>query len=95
MEYVGLNDTTITGSRSALGPLIMWYGLRKHGNDGLRTLVKQCIAVAQYAVEVFQTRGVKAWRNLNSPIMVFPRPTQALIEQWGLRILRILFVLVM
>ena len=31
VEYVGVLDTTLTGSRSALAPLIIWYALQKHG----------------------------------------------------------------
>lgn len=84
VEYVGLNDTTITGSRSGLAPLIMWYGLSQHGEAGLREMVGECIEVATYAVDAFQARGVNAWRNKNSPIVVFPRPSEELIKTWTL-----------
>ena len=84
VEYVGVNDTTITGSRSPLAPLILWYGLRKYGDKGLRAMVATCINVAQYAVEQLQERGFNAWRNPHSPIVVFPRPSDQLIRQWSL-----------
>lgn len=84
VEYVGINDTTITGSRSGLAPLVMWYGLRKKGEEGLRKMVRECIQVAQYAVGQFQARGVAAWRNRNSPIVIFPRPSKELINRWAL-----------
>lgn len=84
VEYVGVNDTTITGSRSALAPLMLWYGLRRHGEDGLRLMVRECIAVAEYAVRRFRDDGVEAWRNRNSPIVVFPKPSEAMIARWSL-----------
>lgn len=84
VEYVGVNDTTITGSRSAIGPLILWYGLRKYGEKGLRKMVADCLGVARFAVEKMKARGINAWRNEHSPIVVFPRPSKELIARWSL-----------
>lgn len=84
VEYVGVMDTTILGSRSAFSPLMLWYGIRKHGEVGLRAMVKESIELAKYAVARFQDAGVNAWRNLNSPIVVFPRPVPELVRAWSL-----------
>ena len=36
IEYVGVLDTTLTGSRNALTPLMMWYAFEQKGLDGFR-----------------------------------------------------------
>lgn len=84
VEYVGVQDTTIAGSRSSFAPLILWYALRKHGIKGLKDISQKSIELAQYAVEQLNKRKVLAWRNENSPLVVFPRPDNALIEKWSL-----------
>ncbi|BDS06547.1 histidine decarboxylase [Oceaniferula spumae] len=86
VEYVGVNDTTISGSRSAYAPLMIWYGLRKHGEDGLKKMIKDSILLAQYTVEAFQKKGIQAWRNQNSPIVVFPKPNNEVIRRWSLAV---------
>ena len=37
IEVVGVMDTTIPGSRSAIAPLIIWHALQKHGLEGFGT----------------------------------------------------------
>ena len=54
IEYVGVLDTTLTGSRSALTPLMMWYALRERGFEGYREAVAGCLEVAEYAVCAIQ-----------------------------------------
>ena len=36
IEYVGVLDTTLTGSRSAFAPLVIWYAFQRHGLEGSR-----------------------------------------------------------
>lgn len=84
VEYVGVLDTTIAGSRSAFSPLMMWYAIRKHGEKGLRLMIQQSIELARYAVTAFNDKGVAAWRNTNSPIVVFPKPGPQLIKKWSI-----------
>ncbi len=82
IEYVGVLDTTLAGSRNALTPLMLWYALRQHGLDGFREMVAEMLVVAQYAVERFSDRGVPAWRNENSVTVVFPRPAPEVVRKW-------------
>ncbi len=84
VEYVGVNDTTITGSRSAFAPLMLWYGLRKHGVQGLKKLVKSSIQLADYTIEQFKKNHIHAWRNPHSPIVIFPRPSEEIAKKWSL-----------
>ena len=82
IEYVGVLDTTLMGSRNALTPLMLWYALRKHGWDGFREIVTEMLAVAQYAVERFNERGIPAWRNEHSVTVVFPKPAPEVVRKW-------------
>jgi len=82
IEYVGARDTTISGSRNAVTPLILWYRLRTLGNGGLTSMVQGCIERAEYAVQQMRERDVPAWRHENSITVVFPRPSDALMKKW-------------
>ena len=84
IEYVGVLDTTLTGSRNAITPLMMWYALNRHGLDGFREIVTECLAVADYAVARFNDSGIPAWRNRNSVTIVFPKPADDVVRKWQL-----------
>lgn len=83
VEYVGALDTTISGSRSAVAPLMLWYRLRTLGDEGVRDLVQRSLRLAAFAIEKLRERGIAAWRqDENSVTVVFPRPPRALMEKW-------------
>ena len=82
IEYVGVLDTTLTGSRSAFAPLLIWYAFQSRGLDGFREIVTRSLANAEYAVERFNEVGISAWRNRNSVTVVFPRPSDAVVRKW-------------
>ncbi len=84
IEYVGVLDTTLTGSRNAITPLMMWYAFRQRGLDGFREIVGECLNVAEYAVARFNDSGIPAWRNKNSVTVVFPRPPDEVVRKWQL-----------
>ena len=63
IEVVGVMDTTIPGSRSAIAPLIIWHALQKHGLEGFRDIVTGMMDTAEYAVRRFNEAGIPAWRN--------------------------------
>jgi histidine decarboxylase len=84
IEYVGVLDTTLTGSRSALTPLMMWYAFQERGLDGFRETVAGCLEVAEYAVARFNDSGIPAWRNKNSVTVVFPKPSSEVVRKWQL-----------
>ena len=84
IEYVGVLDTTLLGSRSAIAPMILWYSLTRHGRDGFRKVVAEMLDTAEYAVRRFNASGIPAWRAKNSPIVVFPRPSPYVLFQWQL-----------
>jgi len=41
---------------------------------------------AEYSVRTFNDNGIKAWRNKNANTVVFPRPSQAVLERWQIAV---------
>ena len=82
IEYVGVLDTTLTGSRSAFAPLMIWYAFQRRGLEGFRELVSRSLSQTEYAVERFNEVGILAWRNRNSVTVVFPRPSAEVVRKW-------------
>ena len=82
IEYVGVLDTTLSGSRNALTPLMLWYAFERCGLDGFRKMVAECLDVAEYAVERFRDSGIPAWRHKNSVTVVFPKPSEEVFRKW-------------
>lgn len=86
IEYTGAVDNTITGSRNGLSPLLIWYELKCAQRKKFEEIVKDCINKAGYAVKQFNERGIPAWRNKNSIIVVFPRPPEKWVRKWQLAV---------
>ncbi len=82
VEYVGVLDTTIPGSRNAITPLYLWYALHRYGREGFRRVIRTCLDVAEYAIEHLHNAGIVAWRNNNSITVVFPRPSDRVLKKW-------------
>lgn len=82
VEYVGVLDTTLTGSRSAFAPLMIWYAFQRHGLEGFKNIVTESLSNAAYAVERLNEVGIPAWRNKNSVTVVFPRPSDEVVRKW-------------
>lgn len=86
IEYVDIHDSTITGSRNAITPLVLWYALYKKGQSHFAEMAKSCLDITTYAVEQLTAHGVAAWANPDSPIVVFPKPSPALTKKWQLAV---------
>ena len=84
IEYVGVMDTTIPGSRNAWTPLMLWYALEKLGYEGWKEIVTGMLDVAEYAVVRLTDSGIQAWRNPNSVTVILPRPSPAVVSRWQL-----------
>ena len=82
IEFVGAHDTTLSGSRSSLGPLMLWYALASYGEEGFRRVVAGMLDTAEYAVDRFNQVGIPAWRHKNSVTIVFPRPSPEVVSKW-------------
>jgi len=86
VEYVGTLDTTLTGSRNGITPLILWYAIRTMGKEGFRREVAACQRKADYAIAKLREIGVEAWRNPLAITVVFPRPPAAVLEKWQIAV---------
>jgi histidine decarboxylase len=86
VEYVGALDTTLTGSRNGIAPLFLWYAIKRYGKEGFRELVAGCLEHAKYAVQEFNRHGIKAWRNRNANTVIFPKPSQAVLDKWQIAV---------
>ncbi len=82
VEYVSTFDTTISGSRNAITPLILWYAINTHGQAGFRRIIRHCLDIADYAVAGFNQANINAWRNPNSITVVFPRCAEDVLSKW-------------
>ena len=76
IELIGVNDTTLSGSRNTITPLMLWYAINHYGEDQWRETIHGMLNVADYAVKQFNEHGINAWRHRNSPTVVFDRPSQ-------------------
>ena len=86
IEYTGAKDSTITGSRNGLSPLFLWHELNCAKEGKFEKLIRDCIDLAGYAIQRFNEYGIQAWRNKHSTIVVFPKPSEKLIQKWQLAI---------
>lgn len=84
VDYVGVLDSTITGSRNGLTPLILWISLRRVDESYMKNEVKRCMEVADYTIKKFKDMGIHAWRHPYSITVVFPRPSNYMIDKWQL-----------
>lgn len=86
IEYLALKDNTLTGSRNGIAPLCLWLEINCSREGKFEKVVRECIERASYAVHKFNEKGIKAWRNKNSFIVVFPRPLEKTIRKWQLAV---------
>jgi histidine decarboxylase len=82
--YIAGPDTTISGSRSGLAPLLLWYALRRYGVAGHSARADSSRALAAYALERLQTIGWSAWRHEHAFTVVLRAPARAVRDYWSL-----------
>ena len=86
IEYIGASDNTITGSRSGIAPLLLWYDLRCIAAN--RAVVKQqfldCYEKAQNVSSQITALGVESFVNEHSNIVVFEKPSNDIRDRWQL-----------
>lgn len=84
IEYIHIHDCTITGSRNAITPLMLWSVLLGHGHANWANAVQSCLENTEYAVKKLRQKGIAAWANPDSTIVVFPTPKEAIVKKWQL-----------
>jgi histidine decarboxylase len=76
VEYIGSLDTTISGSRNALSPLMFKYAIE---NIDFYAIVAEIMKLSNYTAE-----KIKGYRHNGSNIIWFKKPSRELIEKWQL-----------
>lgn len=84
IEYTASMDNTITGSRNGIAPLFLWYELGFAHEGKFEKIIAECIDKAGYAIKKFSEKGIQAWRNKNSIIVIFPKPSEKVVAKWQL-----------
>ena len=82
IEYIGSIDCTISGSRNGHSPLFFKHIIDQKGHDGFKTDVERCIEHADYLAENLPG----GWRNQNSITVVFPKPSDFVVDKWQLAV---------
>lgn len=83
--YTGVPDTTISGSRSGLAPLLLWVRLHQLGwADGLAKRALAAREVAEYAVQRLRQIGWEAWRHPLAFTVVLQTPPADVRAVWQL-----------
>lgn len=87
ISYVGTRDTTITGSRNGLTPLILWYALKKMGGvTGLKKRYDNSLQLADYLLESLQEIGWDAWKHKNAITVVLKKPSDEICKKYQLAV---------
>jgi histidine decarboxylase len=84
VAYIGSIDTTISGSRNGLTPLLLWYAIRSLGREGMKRRIEHSLETAGYAEAPLRRLVIEAWRNPQALTVVFPQPEQEVRDKWQL-----------
>ncbi|WP_455355888.1 histidine decarboxylase [Streptomyces sp. SYSU K217416] len=83
-EYIGASDRTLGCSRSGLASVLMWSALRRLGHSGLRSLIHDCLDVAEYATQQLALADANPSRFPDSLTVCFDRPADSIVRKWHL-----------
>ncbi len=80
--YINNFDCTIGGSRSSLAPLILWSGIKRHGLNGFKNFVSQCINQAEKYCAIFNKHNIPAWRFNDAMSIILERQPEIFLKKW-------------
>jgi histidine decarboxylase len=75
---------TITCSRSAISPLKLWWKITFSESNVFENQAAQLIANAEYLHGELAKMGIKSWLNEYSNTVFFQRPSQGVMDYYGL-----------
>lgn len=81
---VGADDDTITGSRDAVSPVLLWYELRRLGRRGVAERVRHCHRVAAHAQRGLAAVGRRPSRARGGTVVLFDAPPEEFCRRWHL-----------
>ncbi len=82
ISYVRTHDNTLSGSRNGITPMFLWYSIKTISKSDFTDRVHHSLDMADYFIKELRGIGVYSWRNINSPIVVFPAPPEDLIKKY-------------
>ena len=84
VAYLNQAVPTITCSRSALAALKFWWKIKKTGIKGFREQAGNMLVNAKYLEAELKKIGWPAWRGDFSNTVYLRRPSQSIMEKYGL-----------
>ena len=84
VAYLRSNDTTLMGSRNGHAVLAIWARLTGHGRDGYAADARNCVQKAEALANRLGQRGVPVLLNPYSLTVVFPEPSEAIVQTYQL-----------
>lgn len=82
--YLNAAVPTITCSRSGLAALKFWWKVNKTGRKGYEKQAKAILANSRYLARELKKIGWPAWQNDYSNTVYFKRPSEAIMDKYGL-----------
>jgi len=86
IEYVGTLDTTLSGSRNAITPLILWYAIKTLGLEGFRGMIRHSLEMAEYTINELGKHGIHSWRNKYAITVVLPKVPPSVTAKWQIAV---------
>jgi histidine decarboxylase len=86
IEYVGVPDTTLSGSRNGHSALFLWCAIRRFGYKGFRQIIAVCLEMTAYTLERLKEISWDAQAEEFSVTIVIQRPRELLIKKWQLAV---------
>ena len=84
IEYIETVDTTISGSRNAFSPMVLWYAIQQRGYDRFKEEANGCIERARYLHDQLENIGYTVCVNDFSNTVLFDQPSAAIRKKWQL-----------
>ncbi len=75
-------DCTLTGSRAGLAALILWSSIKKHGKEGYKKLISQCVNQAEHYCNKINQSGISAWRFKDAITIVLEKQPEIFSKKW-------------
>jgi histidine decarboxylase len=84
VEYLKDSVPTISCSRSAVAPLKFWWKITFTPERTFMEQANALITNARYLHDQLKKRGIRVWLNPNSNTVFFQRPSEVVMEKYGL-----------
>lgn len=82
ISYIYTFDCTLSGSRGGLASLILWSSIKKHGHDGYKFFVTECLKRAESICKKFNYYNIPAWRFSDALTIVLEKQPDIFLKKW-------------